>query len=453
MTSEARAYSQTLGEEDSIWFKISPLVNADDPMGILKRLCARHGGCMPVNFRNEKIYFLSEIEYLRHALVDNVDNYAKYFDGLKPIFGKAMITIDGALWQKVRQPQQGYFHPNIYAGYLPHFMVAVRSKMDDWSKLAAAGEPVEMLEQTWGLAADMVCRALFDREVPFNPKAVFGAVKAYTDTSKHRTIRMKKVAGGLSEVGDDEAPAQAIGAWLTLPEAVISATPWQNREDTLLKMMQAATDDPSMFEWDRQQMLDEIKQYLWAGTETTALTLGWAFYLLSQHPEVAEKIRREGEEVYGNREPNAEDLDKLVYTRSVILETLRLYPPAWAFIRTAVAEDTIAGNTIKPGDRIVMLPYLVHHDERYWDNPEEFRPERFEPGAMKKRVKYSYIPFGAGKRFCVGGQMAQMEAALALSQLVRRFRAEYTGDGPPKIAASVTLMPKGGLPFKLHALS
>ncbi len=453
MTSEAQAYSQTLGQEESIWFKISPFVNAADPMGVLKRLCAKQGGCVPVSFRGERIFFLSEIEYMRHALVDNVDNYAKYFDGLKPIFGKAMITIDGALWQKVRQPQQPYFHPNVYASYMPYFMVAVRNRMDQWSEIARKGEPVEMLEQTWGLAADMVCRALFDREVPFNPRAVFSAVKAYTDVSGHKAIRMKRVAGELTEVTETEAPAQAIGAWLSLPEAVISAEPWQNREKTLLTMMRQCEKDPSMFEWDHQQVVDEIKQYLWAGTETTALTLGWALYLLSQHPETAEKIRREGEEIYGDREPNGDDIEKLIYTRQVVLETLRLYPPAWAFIRTAVGEDEIAGQKIKPGDRIVMLPYLIHHSEKYWDNPEEFRPERFEPGSIKKRVKYSYIPFGAGKRFCVGGQMAQMETVLALSQLVRRFRAEWAGDGPPQIAASVTLMPKGGLPFRLRELS
>lgn len=103
MTSEAQVYSQTLGQEESIWFKISPFVNAADPMGVLKRLCAKQGGCVPVSFRGERIFFLSEIEYMRHALVDNVDNYAKYFDGLEPIFGKAMITIEGALSQLVRR--------------------------------------------------------------------------------------------------------------------------------------------------------------------------------------------------------------------------------------------------------------------------------------------------------------------------------------------------------------
>jgi cytochrome P450 len=453
MTSDAHAYSQTLGEEESIWFKISPFVNAADPMGILKRLCARQGGCVPVNFRDERIFFMSEVGHLRHVLVQNVDNYGKYFDGLKPIFGHAMITIDGALWQNVRQPQQPYFHPNVYAGYLPYFMVAVRAKMSQWSSLAQSGETIEMLEQTWGLAADMVCRALFDREVPFNPRAVFGAVKAYTDVSQHKSIRMKKVAGELVEVSGTEAAAQAIGAWLTLPEAVIAAEPWKHREDTLLKMMLSIENDPSMPGWNHQQVLDEIKQYLWAGTETTALTLGWAMYLLDQHPEVAEKIRREGLEVYGDREPTADDLEKLTYTRSVVLETLRLYPPAWAFIRTALADDVVSGQKIRAGDRVVLLPYLIHHSEKYWDNPEEFRPERFEPGAIKKRVKYSYVPFGAGKRFCVGGQMAQMETALALSQMVRHFRAEYVGPNPPQIAASVTLMPRGGLPFRLHALS
>ena len=161
MTSDAHAYSQTLGEEQSIWFKIQPFINADDPMAVLVRLSQRYGGCIPINFRSEKIYILSEIEHARRVLVDNVDNYVKYFDGLKPIFGHAMITVDGALWQKVRQPQQPYFHPDVYAEYVPYLLVSLNKKMEEWSKLAQSGVTFEMLEETWGLAADMICRALF----------------------------------------------------------------------------------------------------------------------------------------------------------------------------------------------------------------------------------------------------------------------------------------------------
>ena len=451
--TEAHTYAQTLGEEQSIWFKISPFLSAENPMEILMRMSEKRGGCFPIKLKSEKIYFLSDIEYIRHVLVDNVDNYEKYFEGLKPIFGKAMITIDGALWQKIRKPQQPFFHPNVYKEYFPHLMTAVKSKIAEWSDLAASGEDVEILEQTWGLAADMTCRALFDREMPFNPHAVFGAVKAYTDVANHKAIRTRKMSGEASEVGDEEALAQAITAWLSLPDAVIGATALNEREKTLLNMLQRAEADPSAPEFDHQQVLDEIKQYLWAGTETTALTLGWIFYLLSQHTEVAEKIRREGEDVYGDRMPNWEDIQKLTYTRAVMLETLRLYPPAWALMRTAVQQDEIGGHKIAPGDKIVLSPYMVHHNPKYWEDPETFDPNRFLPGRIKKRVKYSYLPFGAGKRFCLGGQLSQLETVLALTLLLRRFRLEYAGDGPVKFSASVMLTPKGGLPFKLHALS
>jgi cytochrome P450 len=217
--------------------------------------------------------------------------------------------------------------------------------------------------------------------------------------------------------------------------------------------MMLAAEEAGLPGWDHAQVLDEIKQYLWAGTETTALTLGWTLYLLSRHPQVADRIRREADEVYGTRAPSAADIERLTYTRSVMLEALRLYPPAWAIIRTAVGDDEIAGQKIKAGDRVVLCPYVIHHNEKNWEDPEAFRPERFEPGSIKKRVKYSYLPFGAGKRFCLGGQLSQMEVTLALTQLLRRFRPEYAGAAPPRVSASVTLIPKGGLPFRLHELS
>ncbi|MDA7948386.1 MAG: cytochrome P450 [Hyphomicrobiaceae bacterium] len=451
--TEAHAYAQTLGEEQSVWFKISPFVSADNPMEILMRMSEKRGSCFPVRLKSEKIYFLSDIEHIRHVLVDNVDNYNKYFEGLKPVFGKAMITIDGALWQKIRKPQQPFFHPGVYEEYFPHLMAAARSKIDEWSDLAASGEEVEILEQTWGLAADMACRALFDREMPFNPQAVFGAVKAYTDVANHKAIRTRKMSGEVDEVSDDEEAAQAIAAWLSLPDAISGAKPIDHREKTLLKMLQDAQGDPDAPEFDRQQVLDEIKQYLWAGTETTALTLGWIFYLLHRHPDVAEKIRREGEEVYGDREPTWDDIQKLNYTRAVMLETLRLYPPAWALMRTAAQRDEIGGYQIEPSDKMVLSPYMVHHNPKYWENPDVFDPGRFLPGRIKKRVKYSYLPFGAGKRFCLGGQLSQLETVLALTMLLRRFRLEYVGDGPAKFSASVMLTPKGGLPFRVHKLS
>jgi len=448
----AQTHAQALGEEDSIWFKLTALVTTPDPMATLIRLSEKYGGCIPVRLKNQKLWLLSDVEHFRHVLVSNAENYEKYFEGMKAIFGKSMITVDGALWQQLRKPQQSSFHPSKYSIYYPYLQQAIREKVARWADLAKSGEEFELVEETWSLAADMVCKALFDRDMPYNPQVVFGAVKAYTDVMNHKTIRLKKVSGELTEISGEEA-AKAIETWWEVPEQVIGAQPRDYRDDTLLAMLKAAELDPDLPEFDHQQVVDEMKQYLWAGTETTALTLAWALYLTTKHPEVAEKIRREGEDVYGDREPTWEDLQKLSYTRSVLQETLRLYPPIWALIRTAVNDDKIGEHEIKAGDKVVLCIYVVHQNAKIWTDPQKFDPTRFSPDRMKRRPGYSYLPFSAGRRACIGGQLSLVENTLALTTLLRRFRPEFAGEEPVQLNATVTLTPKGGLPFRIHELS
>ena len=449
----AESHVHELGEESSVWFTLTPLLKGpSNPLTILMLMADRYGGVIPVNMGNQRIVLLTAPEHFKRVLVTKPDDYIKYFDGLKPIFGKSMITHDGALWQKIRMPQQPAFHPDMFAEYIPYFLKAIEAKMAIWSDLAKSGETVEMVEQTWTLAADMICKALFDRDMPFNPHVVFKCVKTYTDVMNHREIRLRKQAGEIFEMTDEDT-AKAMKVWASVPPAVISADPREERERTLLKMIEAAVDDPAVPEFDRQQAVDELKQYLWAGTETTALTLAWALYETSRRPEAVERIRQEGEAVYGNRAPTAADYSGLAYTRAVIQETMRIYPPIWGIIRVATEADEIGGVKINPGDRVTLFAYGAHHNPKFWEKPEEFVPERWMAGNAKKHVKYSYIPFGAGKRACIGGAMSQVENTLALSILLRRFRPEYAGDGPPRLNATVTLTPKGGLKFRIRELS
>ncbi|MBN9260579.1 MAG: cytochrome P450 [Hyphomicrobium sp.] len=443
-------HTQGLGEQESIWFKLTALQkgNAANPMTVLQQLTQRYGGVIAVTMANERVVFLSEPDHFKRVLVTKADDYIKYFDGLRPVFGKSMITHDGALWQKIRMPQQPAFHPDMFAEYIPYFLTAIRQKMDNWAELARTGDS----------AADMICKALFDRDMPFNPHFIFKCVKTYTDVPSHKDLRMKKMADADFEISEDSI-AKAMEAWAGVPPSIFAANPREERERTLLKMIQAVTADPNVPEFDEQQAIDELKQYLWAGTETTALTLAWALYEASRSPEIVERIRREGEEVYGSREPVAADYSALVYTRAVIQETMRFYPPIWGLIRVATKDDEIGGKQIKAGDRVVLFAYGAHHDARYWDEPETFRPERFMGEAAKKRRPYTYIPFGGGKRSCIGGAMGQVENTLALSMLLRRFRPEYVGskyapaDEHPGINATVTLTPRGGLNFRIHELS
>jgi enediyne biosynthesis protein E7 len=368
------------------------------------------------------------------------------------VFGKSMITVDGALWQRIRMPQQAAFHPHMFEDYFPYLMEAIRTKSEAWAAHAKSGETVEMVEETWTMAADMVCRALFDREMPFNPHFIFGMVKTYTDVMNHREIRQKKVAGSLQEVSDAKA-AKAMEKWGEVPDQILDSMLIDNREKTLLKMILEAEADPEFPEFDHQQVIDEMKQYMWAGTETTALTLAWSLYLLSQNPEAADRIREEANTVCGDREPKWDEVQHLTYTKQVIQETMRLYPPIWALIRVATGDDVIDGHEIHAGDKIVMCTYIAHHSPKYWTDPEKFDPERFSRERMKKRTKYSYLPFAAGKRACIGGALSQIENTLALVTLLRRFQPEYVGEVPAKIQSTVTLCPKGGLQFKIRELA
>lgn len=447
-------YSAThgLGEEQSIWFKLTPLLAQNDPMRTLMQLAEKYGGVIPVNLKNQRIIMLSDVDHFRRVLVENADNYTKYFDGLRAIFGKSMITIDGALWQRIRMPQQAAFHPHMFEEYFPFLMDAIRNKEARWAKFAETGETVEMVEETWTMAADMVCRALFDREMPFNPHFVFKQVKTYTDVMNHKSLRLRKVSGALEEVSGEDT-AKAMEVWHSIPDTVINGAPIDGREKTLLAMLKNAENDPDFPDFDHAQVIDEMKQYLWAGTETTALTLAWCLYLLSLHPEVADRIREEADRVCGPREPKWNEVQQLSYTRMVIQETMRLYPPIWALIRIAAGDDVIDGHEIKAGDKVVMFTWIAHHNPKYWTDPEKFDPERFSPERMKRRVKYSYLPFAAGKRSCIGGALSQIENTLALVQLLRRFQPEYVGEKPAKIHATVTLCPKGGLPFRIRELS
>jgi cytochrome P450 len=445
--ASVKTHSDTLagGLAHGIWPKLAALHNSGNPLGLLLQIARYHDGCIPLRIHSQRVFLLTAVEHFKHVLQTNAQNYSKYLDGMTPIFGGSMITMDGALWQKMRAVQQPAFHPEMMNEYIPHFLAAIRKRSEKWAQLPHSSEPVNICEETWALAAEMTCKAMFDRDVPFNPYFVFKAVKAFTDVTNHEAVRLQGTAGG-----HDGEVARATATWASLPEAILGAVASQGRERTLLKFIEASASDPLVPAFDRQQVLDEIKQYVWAGTETTALLLAWALYLAATHTDVAEKLRREASEVYGDREPDFADYLKLARTRNVIQEAMRMYPPIWSLARKAEVSDVIGRHAIEPGDTIVLGTYMAHHDPRYWDHPDRFDPDRFTAERAKARAPYSYLPFGGGKRACIGSTMSQIEAVLALSLFLRDFEFEYACDEPPRISLTVTLSPKNGLPLRIR---
>src|SRR5437899_2610821 len=218
----------------------------------------------------------------------------------------------------------------------------------------------------------------------------------------------------------------------------------------LLSMLLAAQDDDGSKMTDKQLRDETITLFL-AGHETTASTLSWTWWLLAQNPAVEKKLHAELDTVLGNRAPSFDDLPRLAYTRQVITESLRLYPAAWGLARLVVEDHEIAGYPVTKGMGVAMAQWVVHRDSRWYDAPEEFRPERWENDLMKRLPRFAYFPFGGGPRQCIGNTFALMEATLILATIARTFRLRLVANHPVVPLASITLRPRHGVRVTFEA--
>jgi cytochrome P450 len=255
------------------------------------------------------------------------------------------------------------------------------------------------------------------------------------DGIAHRLIAARRAAADAAP-----APAGANGAVA------------QRASHDLLGILLAARDEDGMPLTDAE-IRDELATFLLAGYETSANTLGWALALLSAYPAARCRLTEELDTVLGDRDPEAADAPQLPWTRAVVAEALRLYPPAWTIERDAVRGNDAAGVPIPARSTVAISPYLIQRHPEFWPNPAAFEPGRFLPGGHgdpATRHRYAYIPFGGGRRACIGSAFAELEVTLVLATIMRRYQPELTASGMPLPLAQVTLRPGRRLPMRLR---
>ena len=217
-------------------------------------------------------------------------------------------------------------------------------------------------------------------------------------------------------------------------------------------MLLAARDAETGESMPPEQIRNEVLTLLLAGLETTANALAWAFYLLSGAPEVEGKLRDELDQVLGGRLPTVEDLALLPYLMMVVQEAMRLYPPAWAISRAAIADDEIMGYRIPAGANVLLSQWATQRHPEFWSDPDRFDPERFQPDQMAKRPRYAYFPFGGGPRLCFGDQFALTEARLLLATVLQNYRLRLAQTDPVEPEPLVTLRPRNGIMMTLETV-
>ncbi len=423
----------------------------DNPLDLLERTAASYGDIVTLRFFHRYAYFLNHPDYIKYVLVDNNQNYVKgrAVELLKPVIGQGLLTSEGQFHQRQRRLIQPAFHRRRIA--------ALAETMTDFTERHIAawcdGEIRDLHQELMRLTMSIVTQSLFGVDVTHENKKLAATLDelmtefSFGDASplgrllnRLPTARTRHRAALLRPL--DEAIYGFIKAGRERSE---------ERDDLLSLLLAAQDNEGDGIGMSDQQVRDELMTLFIAGHETTANAITWTFYLLAQYPEVEAKLHTELAGVLAGRCPTAEDVPALKYTRMVFAEAMRLYPPAWIMGRMTVAADEIGGYHIPAGSTVIMSQWAMHRHPAYWDEPQRFNPERFDPEASsaKQRPRYAYFPFGGGPRLCIGEPFAWMEGILLIAAIAQRFRFNLTPSARIELEPVVTLRPKYGMPVIL----
>ncbi|GGQ45909.1 cytochrome P450 [Streptomyces mutabilis] len=417
----------------------------------LLRVQRDHGEISRIKLGPQEVYLVSDPEAVGRVLKDNNGNYVRgtLYEQFRIVMGDGLLTTDGDFWKAHRRAVQPVFLRKAVNAVAPYVVDATREMLDEWEERARRGEPVDLVTETLRLTLVTLSRSLFGYdvrpavpvlkdvvdnviEVMFKHGSVTEMLPSWVPTKRNRTIaRDRRIFTRLvTEIREHHA---ATG------------------EGRLMELIEAATDPVTGQRWTDDEVRDEMLTIYLAGHETTAVSLLWTLLSVANNPAVQTEMDDEIARVLGGREPGPDDVEELPYTRQVIDESLRLYPPIWVYPRDAVAADELGGYHVPAGSSVLLSPLVSHRNPRHWDNPEAFDPHRFDPERVKERPRMTYFPFGAGARMCIGNFMALLELRIAVAMISQRFRLSLLPGNFIRYGdTSVSLRPMSEVLVRLH---
>ncbi len=422
-----------------------------EPLNLLRDGFRQHGDIVRYRFGSTSAFLLAHPDHIRHVLHDNHRNYDKHtidYAMLGRLLGNGLLTSDGAFWHRQRRLIAPMFHRQRVAGFCKLMVDSTLEMLDRWDVLAHSGEPFDVVAEMTRLTLVIVAKALFSADVSDDAEAIGPAL-----TEVNRQLGEFSLLD-LIPVIPTPRKRRFRAAVRALDEVVSKIVDERRRatyrNEDLLSMLLDAVDEETSKVMTERQVHDEVLTLLLAGHETTANALAWTWYLLAQNPEAADKLHHEIAGVLGERAPGGLDLPQLPYTRMVIEESMRLYPPAWAISRNAISEDEIGGYRVRPGTNIIICSFVTHRHPAFWAEPERFDPERFSPARSEGRPNFAYLPFGGGPRVCIGNVFAMSEAQLVVATVAQRYRLQLAPGHPVELHPLVTLRPRHGIRMTLH---
>jgi len=401
-------------------------------------------------FFGRSSFILNDPDAIRHVLVDNYENYTRTPAGirvLRPMLGEGLLISEGRAWKYQRRTLAPAFTPRAVASLVPH-MVAVTD--ETIAKLqGSVGQPVDLREKMQRMTLEIAGRTMFSFGMDRHGAALRDFVMEYgTTLARPHVLDLVLPLNWPSP--QDISRSFFRRRWTRFVAMLMAERRAAGKNDgapprDLFDLMGAARDTETGEAFNDEQLGDQIATMILAGHETTATALFWALYLLALDPATQERLAAE---VKGASANDMADIERLKFTRAVVDETMRLYPPAFLIARAASGPDTIAGMPVRKNDAILIAPWLLHRHEKLWCDPNAFIPQRFMPPAPAPD-RFAYMPFGVGARVCIGAHFALVEAVLALAKLIGAFRVELLDPEPVMPIGVVTTQPDRSPMFRI----
>jgi cytochrome P450 len=406
---------------------------------MLERCAREQGDFAPIRFGLSRAVIMSHPTLIEEVLVTRNQWFRKNpgTRRLSSLLGRGLLSSDGEAWRRQRRLTQPAFHRARVAAASQVIVEYAERQIDSWQDGDVRDIHPEMMELTLRIA----CKTFFGAEVASDLAVVREAMAV---VSTHFLSRLTSLLFLVPDWVPTPGNRRYMAAIHRLDALVYRII--RERElggnDLLSMLLESDMSDI--------EVRDEVMAFFMAGHETTALALTWGQYLLAINPRARERLFDEVDRALGDRPPTLDDLPALAYTRAVVDETLRMYPPAYLMGRQALRDCSIGGHEVKRGTTLLMSQWLMHHDPRFFDDAWVFRPERWLDGTLAKQLpRFAYFPFGGGQRQCIGNAFAQLEAALILACLAQRTSFEVMPDQSIEPQALVTLRPKYGLRMRV----
>lgn len=422
-----------------------------DPLAYFVDAMRTYGDTVAFRVGLDRIVMLNHPNAIKHVLQDNHRNYrkSKFYRPLRPLLGRGIFVSEGKEWLKQRRTSTPAFAGTRFDEMARRITAATARRMEHWPSTGHPTGTIDISREMMRVTFEGVASALFDIRMEEAEYAAFHDAVTLVFRQAERSVW----SGGLLSHGLLRLINPAYRRAVEEIDAVIYGLIDKRRRDEsrpgdLLDMLMENCDssDPD----DRALLRDQLVSFLVAGHETTAVALTWTLHLLSGQPDVAARLHAEIDAVHEGRTPTFDDLPRLRYTRMVFEEAMRLYPPVWTISREAITDDIVGTTEIPAGSTVMLCPYAVHRNPRYWPDPEKFDPERFADEAVGARPRHAYFPFGGGPRNCLGNRFGIMEGQLILAMIAQRFRVETAPGQVVEPEPAITLRPRNGLKVVLR---